>query len=107
MVTLIAQELSEFALHVRAVLGLPVPEIARDAPAASVAILGSGRGRNIRYRGVPAALAEPGTALRLFGKPEVQGKRRLAVALARDASVELALAKARRVAAAIAIDVES
>jgi len=106
MVTLLGQELSEFALHVRAVLGLPVPAILRDASAASVAILGSGQGRNIRYRGVPAALAEPGTALRLFGKPEVQGKRRLAVALARDASVELALAKARRVAAAIAIDIE-
>ncbi|MGE3771549.1 MAG: formate-dependent phosphoribosylglycinamide formyltransferase [Gammaproteobacteria bacterium] len=106
MVTLIGQELSEFALHVRAVLGLPVPAILRDAPAASVAILGSGHGRNIRYRGVPAALAEPGTALRLFGKPEVQGKRRLAVALARDASVESALAKARRVAAAIAIDID-
>ncbi|MCC7122063.1 MAG: formate-dependent phosphoribosylglycinamide formyltransferase [Gammaproteobacteria bacterium] len=107
MVTLIGQDLSEFALHVRAVLGLPVPAILRDAPAASVAILGSGHGRRIRYHGVPAALAEPGTALRLFGKPEIQGKRRLAVALARDTDVELARAKARRVAAAITIDVEA
>ncbi len=106
MVTLVGQELSEFALHVRAVLGLPVPAILRDAPAASVAILGSGNGRNIRYRGVPAALGEPGTAVRLFGKPEVQGKRRLAVALARADSVEAALEKARRVAAAITIDID-
>jgi len=106
MVTLVGQELSEFALHVRAVLGLPVPAILRDAPAASVAILGSGNGRNIRYRGVAAALGEPGTAVRLFGKPEVQGKRRLAVALARADSVEAALEKARRVAAAITIDID-
>lgn len=107
MVTLVGQELSEFALHVRAVLGLPVPAILRDAPAASVAVLASGHGRRIRYRGVAAAVAEPGTSVRLFGKPEVQGKRRLAVALARDESVEQALAKARRVAAAITIDIEA
>lgn len=106
MVTLTGQELSEFALHVRAVLGLPVPAIVQDAPAASVAILGSGHGRRIRYAGVPAALREPGTSLRLFGKPEVQGKRRLAVALARDTTVEAARAKARRVAAAIRLDIE-
>jgi phosphoribosylglycinamide formyltransferase 2 len=106
MVTLIGQELSEFALHVRAVLGLPVPAILQDAPAASVAILGSGHGRHIRYHGVPAALRAPGTSVRLFGKPEVQGKRRLAVALARDTNVELAREKARRVAAAIRIDIE-
>jgi phosphoribosylglycinamide formyltransferase 2 len=107
MVTMIGQDLSEFALHVRAVLGLPIPAIVRDAPAASVAILGSGHGRRIRYHGVDAALAEPGTSLRLFGKPEVQGKRRLAVALARDATVEAALDKARRAAAAIRIDIEA
>ena len=107
MVTLIGQELSQFALHVRAVLGLPVPAILRDAPAASVAILGTGHGRRIRYRGVSRALAEPGTALRLFGKPEVQGKRRLAVALAREDNVERALEKARRVAAAVTIDIET
>jgi len=106
MVTLIGQELSEFALHVRAVLGLPVSAILQDAPAASVAILGSGHGRRIRYHGVPAALREPGTSVRLFGKPEIQGKRRLAVALARDTSVETAREKARRVAAAIRIDIE-
>jgi len=106
MVTLIGQELSEFALHVRAVLGLPVPAIVQDAAAASVAILGSGNGRRIRYHGVPAALREPGTGLRLFGKPEVQGKRRLAVALARDTTVEAAREKARRVAAAIRLEIE-
>jgi phosphoribosylglycinamide formyltransferase 2 len=107
MVTLTGQELSEFALHVRAVLGLPVPAIRRDAAAASVAVLGSGHGRRIHYRGVADALREPGTSLRLFGKPEVQGKRRLAVALARDESVESALDKARRAAAALVIDIEA
>lgn len=105
MVTLVGQELSEFALHVRAVLGLPIPAILRDAAAASVAVLGSGHGRNICFRGVGAALAEPGTSLRLFGKPEIQGHRRLAVALARDTSIERAREKARRVAAALAIDI--
>jgi phosphoribosylglycinamide formyltransferase 2 len=107
MVTLIGQHLSEFALHVRAVLGLPVPAIRRDAAAASVAILASGHGRRIRYHGVAEALREPGTDLRVFGKPEIHGKRRLAVALARDDDVAAALAKARRVAAAITVDIEA
>ena len=72
-----------------------------------MAVLGSGHGHRIHYRGVADALREPGTGLRLFGKPEVQGKRRLAVALAREESVESALDKARRVAAALVIDIEA
>jgi phosphoribosylglycinamide formyltransferase 2 len=105
LVTLVSQDLSEFALHARAILGLPVPVIRQRGPSASVALLGEGHGRDIRYHGVAAALAEPDTELRLFGKPEVLGKRRLGVALARDASIEAARAKARRVAASIRIAV--
>lgn len=105
MVTLISQDLSEFALHVRAVLGLPVPAIRALGPAASVAILGEGRGRSIHYSGLAAALASPDTGLRLFGKPEVAGKRRLGVALALGHDVTDARARARAAAAAVRIDI--
>lgn len=105
MVTLISQEHSQFALHVRAVLGLPLPTISQAGPAASVAVLGSGIGRQISYSGLAAALAEPETDLRVFGKPEVSGKRRLGVALARADSIAEARAKARRVAAALTITI--
>ncbi len=107
MVTLISQDYSQFALHVRAVLGLPLPVIRQAGPAASVAVLGSGIGRQISYRGVAEALAEPATDLRVFGKPEVNGKRRLGVALARADSLTEARAKARRVAAALTITITS
>ena len=103
LVTLISQELSEFALHARAILGLPIPEIADYGPSASVAILAQGKGVP-QFRAVDAALVEPGTGLRLFGKPSVDGSRRVAVALARDASIEAARTKARRVAAALKVD---
>ena len=105
MVTLISQDLSEFALHVRAVLGLPIPAIRGFGPAASVAILASGHGRDIRFAGIDAALAEPDTGLRLFGKPEVAGKRRVGVALALDQDVDSARARARRVAESVRIEV--
>lgn len=103
LVTLISQELSEFALHARAILGLPIPEIADYGPSASVAILAKGRGVP-QFREVDTALIEPGTALRLFGKPSVDGSRRVAVTLARDVSIEAARAKARRAAAALKVD---
>lgn len=105
MVTLISQDHSEFSLHVRAVLGLPIPGIQQYGPAASVAVLASGQGGDITYAGAAAALAEPETALRVFGKPGVNGKRRLAVALARAETIEQARAKARRVAGALTIRV--
>ena len=105
MVTMISQPLSQFALHVRALLGVEVVTATPARPAASVAILGSGHGRHISYSGLRAALAEPDTDIRLFGKPEVAGKRRLAVALARGASVEDARERARRVAASLAITI--
>jgi phosphoribosylglycinamide formyltransferase 2 len=102
LVTLISQELSEFALHARAILGLPIPEILSYGPSASVAILAKGKGVP-QFSSVEAALAEPGTALRLFGKPSVDGSRRVAVALARDSTLESAREKARRVSAALGV----
>lgn len=103
LVTLISQELSEFALHARAILGLPIPEIRDYGPSASVAILAKGTGVP-EFSGVAEALAETGTALRLFGKPYVEGSRRVAVALARDETLDGAREKARRVAAALKVD---
>ncbi len=106
LVTLISQPLSEFALHARAILGLPVPGIELAGPSASCAVLGEGHGRTIRYRGVADALTEPDTMLRIFGKPEVQGQRRLAVTLARADTIEAARAKAVAAAACLTITVE-
>ena len=103
LVTLVSQDLSQFALHVRAILGLPAPVIRQRGPSASCAILGEGDSRRMRYENVSGALAEPDTELRLFGKPEVRGKRRLGVALARGDSIENARDKARRAAAELKI----
>ncbi|MFU8894814.1 MAG: formate-dependent phosphoribosylglycinamide formyltransferase [Gammaproteobacteria bacterium] len=103
LVTLASQSLSQFALHVRAILGLPVPNIRQWGPAASCAILGEGESDRISYTGVDQALTEPDTELRLFGKPAVHGKRRLGVALARGASIDAARAKARRAAGQLGI----
>lgn len=96
MVTLISQDLSEFALHLRAILGLPIPLIRQLGPSASSAILIEGTSTDLRFTGIEAALVEPDTTLRLFGKPEVDGQRRMGVALARGESIEQARAKARR-----------
>jgi len=101
LVTLLSQDLSEFALHLRAILGLVIPNIAQHGPTASCALLVAGDTDALQFHHVEAALAEPDTALRLFGKPEVRGKRRMGVALARAATVEEARGKARRAAAAI------
>lgn len=105
LVTLISQDQSEFALHVRAILGVPIPRIAQRGPSASVALLVHGDGRDLRYAGVQNALAIADTDLRLFAKPEIHGKRRLGVALARGQSLEEAREKAHAVAAAISITV--
>lgn len=101
LVTLISQNLSEFALHARAFLGLPIPNIELLGPSASSVVLVEGESRNVRFSGLETALAEPGTSLRLFGKPEVSGKRRMGVALARDESLEAALEKAKRASTAV------
>jgi len=103
LVTLISQDLSEFALHVRAILGLPVGPIRQRGASASAVILGQGESTNLRFDGIAAALAEPDTQLRLFGKPEISGGRRLGVALARAESIDAAVEKAKRAAAAVVI----
>ncbi|WP_394146690.1 formate-dependent phosphoribosylglycinamide formyltransferase [Shewanella atlantica] len=94
LVTLISQDLSEFALHARAILGLPVANIAQHGPSASAVILAEGKSNNIRYQGMAASLEAPDTQLRLFGKPEIDGRRRLGVALARGESIDNAIDKA-------------
>ncbi|MFW9605411.1 MAG: ATP-grasp domain-containing protein, partial [Pseudomonas sp.] len=104
LVTLISQELSEFALHARAILGLPIPVIRQAGPSASAVILVEGESQNVRFGNLTAALSEPDTGLRLFGKPEVSGQRRMGVALARDESIELARAKALRSAQAVTVE---
>jgi phosphoribosylglycinamide formyltransferase 2 len=104
LVTLISQEQSEFALHARAILGLPIPVIRQLGPAASCAVLVEGEGRAPRYHGVAEALAEPDTQLRIFGKPEVKGRRRMAVTLARDADTGTARAKAVRAAGHLRVE---
>ena len=96
MVTMISQDLSEFALHLRAILGLPIPIIRQFGPSASSAILIEGESANVSFSSLDAALVEPDTTLRLFGKPEVSGQRRMGVSLARADSIEAARQKARR-----------
>ena len=100
MVTLVSQDLSEFALHVRAILNLPIPTIRQFGPSASAVILAHGDSDRVAYK-LDAALAEPDVHIRLFGKPGVQGERRMGVALARAASVEAARRMARRAAASV------
>jgi phosphoribosylglycinamide formyltransferase 2 len=101
MVTMISQDLSEFALHVRAILGLPIPVIRQLGPSASSVVLVKGDSQNIAFTGMEQALAEPDTQLRLFGKPEVHGERRMGVCLARAASIEAAREKANEAAGKI------
>jgi phosphoribosylglycinamide formyltransferase 2 len=101
MVTMISQDLSEFALHARAILGLPIPNIASRGPAASAVVLVSGDSDQVTFAGLEDVLAQPDTQLRLFGKPQVQGERRMGVALALGESVEQARAKASDAAAAV------
>jgi phosphoribosylglycinamide formyltransferase 2 len=106
LVTLVSQDLSEFALHLRAILGLPIPVIRQAGPAASCAVLLEGESTDIRLHGVERALVEPDTQLRLFGKPEVRGRRRMGVTLALGETIERAREKARRAAAAIVAGAE-
>jgi phosphoribosylglycinamide formyltransferase 2 len=103
MVTLISQNLSEFALHARAILGLPIPLIRQYGPAASAVILIAGHSQQMQYSGLAAALMQPDTELRIFGKPEVQGERRLGVALALADSIDNAVQKALHVASHIQV----
>ena len=103
MVTMISQDLSQFALHARAILGLPIPNIEQHGPSASCALVVEGHSENVRFDNISTALAQPDTQLRLFGKPKVAGKRRMAVALARGSDVEAARAAARKVTEEIGV----
>jgi phosphoribosylglycinamide formyltransferase 2 len=104
MVTMISQDLSQFALHARAILGLPIPGIRQHGPAASSVILVNARSSQLSYGNLELALQEPDTQLRLFGKPDVAGQRRMGVALALGTTIETALQKAERAAAAVSIE---
>jgi len=104
MVTLISQDLSEFALHARAILGLPIPNIKQHGPSASVALRVDGKSDLISYSGLEEALSEPDTSLRLFGKPSINGHRRLGVVLARGANVNEAIEKAKNAASKIKVE---
>lgn len=103
MVTMISQDLSQFALHARAVLGLPVPEIVFHGPSASRAVVVEGDSDRLAFGNLENVLAQPDTQMRIFGKPEVHGHRRMAVLLARGASVEDARAKTGRAMDALEI----
>ncbi|KMQ73913.1 formate-dependent phosphoribosylglycinamide [Marinobacter subterrani] len=105
LVTLVSQDISEFALHARAILGLPIPSIRQNGPSASAVILPEGESSEVAYSGLEEALAEPDTQLRLFGKPELKGRRRMGVALATGVSIEQAREKARRAAGAVKVEV--
>lgn len=96
LVTLVSQDLSEFALHVRAILGLPIPVLRQLGPSASCALLAHGNGDQIEYHHIEQALSQEDTHLRLFAKPEVRGERRVGVTLSRAATIEDARAKCRR-----------
>lgn len=96
LVTLISQDLSEFSLHARAILGLPIPNIAFHGSSASRAVLVDGNSKQVAFGNLENVLAEENTQIRLFGKPEVSGHRRMAVILSRAASVEEARAKTKR-----------
>ncbi|EDM46733.1 formate-dependent phosphoribosylglycinamide formyltransferase [Marinobacter algicola] len=101
LVTLVSQDLSEFALHARAILGLPIPAIRQQGPSASAVILPEGDSDAVAYSGLEKALAQPDIFLRLFGKPELKGRRRMGVALASGSSIAEAREKAAQAAAAV------
>lgn len=105
MVTMVSQDMSQFALHVRAILGLPIPAIQQNGPSASHVILGHGSGVHPTFSGVDEALGQKGTQVRLFGKPEINGKRRLGVCLATARSLNAARKKASDMASVIQVHI--
>ena len=107
MVTMISQDLSEFALHVRALLGLPIGKISFNGPSASAALLGQGKGTNFIFKDLDKALAvAPSSQVRIFGKPDIDGERRLGVCLARGKSVTEAVENVKKMRSLINIDIE-
>lgn len=105
MVTMISQDLSEFGLHARALLGLPVPSIRFYGPSASRAVVVEGDTDKVEFDNLEEVLKEPGTQLRIFGKPEIKGHRRMGVILATDETVEAARDKAERAYNALKVNV--
>lgn len=105
MVTMISQDMSEFALHARAILGLPVPEVRFFGPSASKAVVVEGNTREYEFQDLEKVLEEPGVQMRIFGKPEIAGHRRLGVLLATADTVEEALAKVERAYAKLSVKV--
>ena len=103
LVTLISQDISQFALHARAILGLPIPNIMQHGPSASSVILGEGSSEEILFGGIDKALREPDTQIRLFGKPSISGRRRLGVTVARGQSIDEAKEKAIRASESVDI----
>ncbi|VAW48872.1 Phosphoribosylglycinamide formyltransferase 2 [hydrothermal vent metagenome] len=103
LVTLISQDLSEFALHARAILGLPIPNITQHGPSASSVILPTGSSTKTSFSNLNEALSQPDTQLRLFGKPDIDGRRRMGVAMARAETIEQAIDKANQIVKAIKI----
>jgi phosphoribosylglycinamide formyltransferase 2 len=103
LVTLISQDLSEFDLHVRAILGLPIPKIKYHGPAASAVILAAKESPSVGYRGLDKALAIPDVDVRVFGKPDARKYRRMGVALARGKDVAGARRTAKRAAALVKV----
>ena len=104
MVTMISQDMSEFALHARAILGLPVPEVRFYGPSASKAIVVEGNTKEYEFCDLDKVLEEPGVQIRIFGKPEIAGHRRVGVLLATDETVEKALAKVERAYATLTVN---
>ncbi|MET0287744.1 MAG: phosphoribosylglycinamide formyltransferase 2, partial [Polyangiales bacterium] len=100
---MISQDLSEFALHVRAILGLPIPNIRQHGASASYVVLGEGHSDALSYEVDTAALELPDTSLRLFGKPTLRGQRRLGVGLARGETIQEARDKAKQVASSVRV----
>jgi phosphoribosylglycinamide formyltransferase 2 len=96
MVTMISQDMSEFGLHARAILGLPIPDVKFYSPSASKAIVVEGNTKEYEFCNLDKVLEEPGVQIRIFGKPEIAGHRRVGVILATDENVTAALAKAER-----------
>lgn len=104
LVTLMSQDLSEFALHARAILGLPIPNITQHGFCASSVILPTGSSTQTQFANLDQALADPDTQIRLFGKPDIDGRRRMGVAIARAATIEQAIEKANQAAQAVKVD---
>lgn len=104
MVTMISQDLSEFALHARAILGLPIPNIAFHGPSASKAIVADGVSDHVSFSGLENVLVDPDTSMRIFGKGELNGHRRLGVLLARAESVEKAVEQVKKMRDALRVE---